>query len=112
MSAEADWKKFRAMVPDLRERYLSACNARLLTLLTNPQKTPTERFWETFEEMDREAKILQRCLDGHSRSSMWRYLALMIRCGMLKREDAAIFSPELQQYLEPTFTDTARASKR
>lgn len=112
MPAEADWKKFRAMVPDLRERYVTACNARLAALLTHPQKTETERFWDTLEEMKREAKILETCLDGHSRSSTYRYLNLMINYGMLKREDAAVFSPELQQYLEPTFIDNERASKR
>ncbi len=109
---ESDWKKFRAMVPNLRERYVAACNARLLTLLTQPQKTPTERFWETLEEMKCEAKILETCLDGHSRSSMQSYLNLMILNGMLKREDAAVFSPELQQQLEPTFAETERLPKR
>lgn len=109
---ESDWKKFRAMVPNLRERYLTDCNARLITLLTHPKKTPTERFWETLAEMDRESKILQRCLDGHSRSSMQSYLNLMILNGMLKREDAALFSPELQQQLEPTFAETERLPKR
>lgn len=96
------------MVPDLRERYVTTCNARLVTLLTHPQKTETERFWETLKEMELEAKILQVCLDGHSRSSMWRYLNLMILNGMLKREDAAVFSAELQQQLEPTFTDAEK----
>ena len=73
------------MVPSLRERYVTACNARLLDLLTQPQKTETEHFWDTLHEMEREAKILEACLDGHSRFSMGRYVNLMILYGMLKR---------------------------
>jgi hypothetical protein len=101
-------KKFRTMVPNLRERYVIASNARLLALLTHPRKTATERFWETLKEMELEANILDACFDGHSRSSIWRYLNLMILNGMLKREDAAVFSAELQQQLEPTFTNAEK----
>jgi hypothetical protein len=47
--------------------------------------------------MEKEAKILRKCLDGHSRSKMWLYLVLMREAGMLKRDDLATFSTELQQ---------------
>ena len=48
---ESEWKKFRAMVPGLRERYLAGCNARIATMLADPGKTETERFWDTLKEM-------------------------------------------------------------
>lgn len=96
---ESDWKKFSAMVPELRERYLASRNARLAARLTDPRKSETERFWEVLEEMEKEARVLRRCLDGHSRSSMWLYLRAMIGAGMLTREDAQAFSAELQSEL-------------
>lgn len=102
---ESDWKKFRDMVPMLRERYLTAQNARLARLLTNPAKTETERFCDTFEAMEKEAKVLQRCLDGHSRSSMYRYMLTMIGAGMLTREDVSVFSPELQKDIAYAFEE-------
>jgi hypothetical protein len=61
---ESDWRHFRDMVPRLRERYLAERNARIVALLTNPKKNETERFWDALEVMDKEAKVLQRCLGG------------------------------------------------
>src|SRR5437868_9937234 len=92
---ESDWRKFRDMVPKLRERYLVERNARIVQMLTNPVKSETERFWDAMEEMEREARVLRQCLDGHSRSKMWLYILTMIRAGMLRKEDIEVFSEEL-----------------
>jgi len=76
---ESDWKKFRDMVPTLRERYLADRNTRLAAVLVDPAKNQTQRFWDAMEEMEKEAKVLRQCLDGHSRSKMWLYMLTMIR---------------------------------
>ncbi len=96
---ESDWRTFRDMVPMLRERYLAELNARIVHMLTAPHKNETERFWDSFELMEKEAKVLQQCLDGHSRSRMWVFMISMLRVGMLKREDLSQFSEELQREL-------------
>lgn len=62
--------------------------------------TPTEQFWNTHQRIHKEAKILQRCLDGHSRSSMMEYMALMLRYGLLTPSDLDGFSEPLQQALK------------
>jgi len=85
----------------LRERYLAEWNARIAGTLTNPNKNETERFWDSFEIMEKQAKVLRRCLDGHSRSKMWLFMISMVRVGMLKREDLSQFSEELQRELAP-----------
>lgn len=96
---KADWKLICEMLPALRERYLAEQNVRLASLLAEPGKTDTERFWDTFEEMRRQSKILRECLDGYSRSSMWMNMRLMLRVGMLKPEDLAAFSDGLRAEL-------------
>ncbi len=96
---ESDWRKFRTMVPDLRERYLEAKNQELVNILTGSDQTPTERFWSTFEQMKKESKILRDCLDNHSRSKMSMSMMLMLRDGMLKKEDLNEFSDELREQL-------------
>jgi hypothetical protein len=96
---ESDWRQFCAMVPDLRERYLEAKNQELTNMLTGSDQTPTERFWATFEQMKKESKILQDCLDNHSRSQMSMSMMLMLRHGMLKKEDLNEFSDELREQL-------------
>jgi hypothetical protein len=100
---ESDWKRFRDMVPKLRERYLAERNSRIVALLSRPGKNETERFWDAMEVMEREAKILQQCLDGHSRSSMQRYMLTMIGAGMLTKADMEGFSEELQRQLSFAF---------
>ena len=102
---ESDWRKFRDMVPKVRERYLLERNVRIARMLTNPEKSETERFWDAMEEMEREATVLQQCLDGHSRSKMWLYILTMIRAGMLRKEDIEVFSEELQKEIAYAFED-------
>jgi len=106
MPQESDWKKFRVIVPVLRERYLAARNGVIAALLTDPAKTETERFWSAMAEMEKEAKVLRYCLDGHSRSKMWEYMLSMIHARMLTREDLAQFSDELQKELSYVFDRT------
>ena len=96
---ESDWKQFRDMVEFLRERYLKETNQRLNEILTDGDRTATDQFWDTFEEMKKEKKILQDCLDQHSRSQMYLSMLLMLRHGMLKEADLKGFSEELQEQL-------------
>ena len=105
MPAESDWKRFRTIVPLLRERYLAARNVRIAALLADPAKSETERFWAAMEEMENEAKILRHCLDGHSRSKMWLFILSMIRAGMLEKADLAGFTGELQEKVAHAFDE-------
>jgi len=82
---ESDWRKFRDLVPKLRERYLAERNARIVAVLTDLKKNETERFWDAMEQMEKEARVLQGCLDGHSRSSMQMYILRMIGAGMQRK---------------------------
>ena len=100
---ESDWRIFREMVPKLRERYLAERNAHIIALLSDPGKNETERFWDAMEVMEREAKVLQQCLDGHSRSKMWHFMLSMIHVGMLKKEDMTVFSEGLRKEISYAF---------
>lgn len=99
---KSDWKLICDLLPTLRERYLAEQNVRLAGLLAEPGKTDSERFWDTFQEMRRQSKVLRDCLDGYSRSSMWMNMRLMLSVGMLKPEDLALFSEELRTGLAET----------
>jgi hypothetical protein len=91
------------MVPILRERYLAARTGPIAALLTDPRKNETGRFWDAMAAMEKEAKVLRYCLDGHSRSKMRGYMLSMIHAGMLTKEDLPQFSDELQQELSHVF---------
>ena len=43
---ESDWKCYTKHVPEWRERYLSRKNRELVAILSDSDKSPTERFWD------------------------------------------------------------------
>ena len=103
---ESDWKTFRKMVPELRERYLAEKNKEVVMIFMDDGRTPTERFWDARERMEKERKILESCLDGHSRSSMRGYMYLMYRHGMLSDSDLENFSEDLRNDIKRVLRET------
>ena len=97
---ESDWKAFRKMVPELRERYLTEKNKEIVAIFMDEIRTPTEQFWDARERIEKERKILEDCLDGHSRSSMNGYIYLMYRHGMLNDSDLENFSEDLKNNIK------------
>ena len=96
---ESDWKVFLEIVPELRERFLRDKNQELKSILEETGKTPTEQFWAVAQKSEEIAKILLRCLDGHSRSKMDIYMLQMLRDGLLRQDDLERFSRELRESL-------------
>jgi len=94
---ESDWKTFRKMVPDLRERSLRQKNQEIIHLLSEKGRTPTERFWAADERLEKEARIRIDGLDGHSRSKMTGSMFLMVRHGLLNDSDPENFSEDLRE---------------
>ena len=95
--AESDWKKFRAIVPELRERYLSERNIELISILQDEALTPTEKFWTASERIDEIGVVLRACLEDHRRSKMMLSLMLMYRHRMISDEDLEVFSEEVRK---------------
>ena len=96
MHQESDWKRFRSLIPMVRERYLAEQNALILNILTDPNRSETERFWDAFNRGKEVREILTACLDGHSKSKMVLYMRLMRRANMIRQDDLVSFSEELQ----------------
>ena len=93
---KSDWKTFQAILPELRERYLEKKNREIASLLSEPGKTSTERFWASEEKIRKEAKILKGCLDGYTKGSMKERVLIMHRHGMFLEEDIFRFSETFQ----------------
>jgi hypothetical protein len=103
IAKEKDWKMLRAMAPELRERYLSARNAELSSILANHHLSQTERFWMIEERTKEIAKVLRECLDGHSRSKMEFFIMVMIAHDMMTEDDISKFSEEVQERMSSQF---------
>jgi hypothetical protein len=92
---ESDWKKFRGMVIELRERYLTRRNLEIVSIFGDESLTPTERFWEASERLKEVGYIFRTCLHGHSRSKMISFMMLMYGYEMFSNEDMEGFSDEV-----------------
>jgi hypothetical protein len=99
LPSETDWKKFRMIVPELRERYLRQRNSELSAILRDESSSPTNQFWTASGRIEEIGKILRSCLDGHSRSTMMNFLMIMYRHQMLTEEDLDGFSEEFRRRL-------------
>jgi len=94
---EADWKYYRSIVTELRERYLRDRNEDLVAILTRESSTQTENFWAAKERMDEFARILSACLDDHRRSRMFSNMFLMYQHKMITDDDLKGFSEDIRQ---------------
>jgi len=64
---ESDWKVFRDILPELREKYLKKKNREIEKILKDPKRNESEKFWDTKEKLEKEAKVMRECLDDYSR---------------------------------------------
>ena len=96
---ESDWKLFRKMVPELREQWLRKRNVAIAELLANPDRTPTEQFWDAEEQLSDDVRHLRECFDDHRRSRLFIKMLAMLRRDIMNDEDLAGFSEELRERL-------------
>ena len=96
---ESDWKIYGKLIPFWRDRYLQSRNEDLHAILSEKAKSPTEKFWELKEQIDREANILNKYLGRFSRSNMVLSLMMMLRHSILQDKDLGQFSESLRQDL-------------
>lgn len=101
----SDWKRFRTIVPRLRERYLRDRNAEFIAILPRESQTPDENFWAANDRIEELVGILRACLDDHRRSTMLTKLMLMYRHQMIRDEDLHGFSKSVRDRVA-TLCDT------
>ncbi len=50
---KSDWKKFTAMLPEVREKYLVILCQKFSQDLNEAEVTATDRFWSTYQSMEK-----------------------------------------------------------
>jgi hypothetical protein len=94
---ESDWKNYKLIVPELRERFLRNRNTELMAILARESLTSTENFWDTYERLEEIKGIIRDCLDDHRRSMMIHNLMLMYYHKMITDDDLSGFSEEVRK---------------
>ena len=96
---ESDWKVYRKRVAEWRDRYLSRKNVEILAILTDEARMPTAQFWDTYEKMEKEARLLDDSLGRFARSQMMTNLMVMYQRGIVEDADLEEFSEELREQI-------------
>lgn len=102
---EADWKKIRGMVEEIREAYLERKNAELRQMLADDKDSATGSFWRAHEYSQEVSKVLQYCLDDQRRSNMLSKMGAMKANGLLSDDQMAEFSEKTQSIIK-LFTES------
>ncbi len=55
---ESDWKLFRVKVVDWQENYMARLNQKIIKILSDENKTQSERFWKASKIIDSEKNQL------------------------------------------------------
>jgi hypothetical protein len=109
---ESDWKQFKKLLPQVREKYLEKKNRELRYELTEPDKSPTEKFWKTTDKMEETKKILYDCFDeGYSRLKMFSSLVSMYTYKIIGDEEIKTFSETLQEQFK-SFTESIKKYRK
>lgn len=87
-------------MPGLRERYLEKVNLEVAAFLADENRTPTERFWDVQERIEKEEGVLRDCFDDHRRSKLISSMAAMHKRGVLNDNDLEGFSDELRERMK------------
>lgn len=93
---ESDWKKYSAMVEIWRERLLKESNEKIISILTNPKKSHTDKFWDGIDEAMKQKKRLLECFGRHARSQMFLSIFALYQEGIIQESELEEFSQELQ----------------
>ena len=59
---ESDWKLFRVKVVDWQENYMARLNQKIIKILSDENKTQSDRFWKASKILASEKKISWRCM--------------------------------------------------
>jgi len=102
MFTTRDWHHFQACLIPWRDRYLECRDAELAERLARDEGNPTERFWETLDEMKQTARLLQDCFDDCTKRNATLHLMMMFNYGIIDRGDLDGFSEEFRTaFLDP-----------
>ena len=91
---EADWKLFRAKLPEWQEAYMQKLNKEYLALLSAPGKA-SDKFWALEERIKQDRRRPGVILEMSKSNAVWNIVRL-IHDSVITIDDLCDFSSELK----------------
>lgn len=96
---ESDWKLYGSRLIGWRDRYVERVNRELIIALADVTSGTIDRFWNTHEQINAEARLLRQCFDGSTRETMIHHLLAMLGGGIIDQSDLDGFSDAVRNIL-------------
>ena len=95
---EADWKLFRSKIAVWQENYIDKLNKVYIEIL-NSDSNPPEKFWELEKRINNDKKHPGVVIQV-KRSTMIYNMAILLRDGVITKDDLEEFSDELKESID------------
>ncbi len=96
---ESEWKLFSQLRKNALQRFCERTLAELQYVMTDPEKTPHERYLELFKKLHERDEELAYAFNGSSRSNALLQLMVIHKKDLLTPEELAQFRDETRQKL-------------
>lgn len=95
---ESDWKLFRVKVVDWQENYMARLNQKIIKILSDENKTQSDRFWKASKILASEKKSVGVVCELKRSMLNWNIVSL-INQKVITMDDLSDFSSELQEHI-------------
>ena len=95
---ESDWKLFRVKVVDWQENHMARLNQKIIKILSDENKTQSDRFWKASKILASEKKSVGVVCELKRSMLKWNIVSL-INQKVITMDDLSDFSSELQEYI-------------
>ena len=95
---ESDWKLFRSKIAVWQENYIDKLNKIYIEIL-NSDSNPPEKFWKLEKRINNDKKHPGVVIQV-KRSTMIYNMAILLRDGVITKDDLEEFSDELKESID------------
>ncbi|MBQ1868896.1 MAG: hypothetical protein IIU30_03830 [Treponema sp.] len=95
---ESDWKLFRVKIIDWQENYMTRLNQKIIKILSDENKTQSDRFWKASKILASEKKSVGVVCELKRSMLNWNIVSL-INQKVITMDDLSDFSSELQEHI-------------
>ena len=95
---ESDWKLFRVKIVDWQENYMARLNQKIIKILSDENKTQSDRFWKASKILASGKKSVGVVCELKRSMLNWNIVSL-INQKVITMDDLSDFSSELQEHI-------------
>ena len=97
--SKKDWKLYQIKLAKWQENYIDRLNQEYITLLSDKEKAPSEKFWKLEKRIKKDRRHPGVIIDVQKSTAIWTITDL-IKMQVISRDDLEGFSSELVETVD------------